>query len=163
MKELRDTPKVSHPDMLRICWDLTEKRVILTYHMFCKRLQQHRGDGNPPWLPNFPAFSTAMESSGHNWCNCSEAQPITAASGHPPWPYPNSTSSDRRTAGLGGGDRGLFPRLRHPRPTLLPELHRPRHHLPWSRLLHLTVRQGNRAVKTQRNDWKRAVTTLQST
>lgn len=30
--------------MLRICWDLTEKRVILTYHMFCKRLQQHRGE-----------------------------------------------------------------------------------------------------------------------
>lgn len=163
IKELRYALKVSHPDMLRICWDLTEKRVILTYHMFCKRLQQHRGEPGmeihlgcrisplslQQWSP--------IDRTGVNPANLSPSQQPQGS--QPSFTGAPSEAKAGRRAGLGGGTKGPSQALP---PTPLPELHRSSCHLPWSPFLHLTVGQGKRAVKTLRNGWKQAITTLQS-
>ena len=127
--------------------------------------QRGAGDGNPPWLPNFPAFSKAMEPNRQNWCKSSKPHPIAAASGHPPQLHLSPIRSKGRggeESWAGWGDPGFSPGFATHASTLLSELHRPWCHLPWSRFLHLTVGQGNRAVKTLRKDWKRAVIILQS-
>lgn len=107
--------------------------------------QRGARDGNPPWLPNFPAFSKAMESDGQKGRKCSTSHPVAAASGtHPAGPQPHR--EPRR-----GGDRG------HPstrcQSCIVLGVTSPG----------VTVGRGKRAVKNLRNDWKRAVATFEAT
>lgn len=58
IKELRDTLKVTHPDMLRICWDLTEKGCFL--HTICSANACNNTEGSRGWkstlAAEFPCF-----------------------------------------------------------------------------------------------------------
>lgn len=151
--------------MLRICWDLTEKRVILTYHMFCKRLQQHRGEPRMEIHLGCRISSLSLkrrsptDKAGINPANLTPPQ-------QPQGTCPSSTQAPSgakaEVSWAGWGDPGLSPDFATHPGTPLSELHHPWCHLPWSQFLHLTVGKSNRAVKTLRNNWEQAVTTLQS-
>lgn len=61
-------------------------------------------------------------------------------------PAPSGVKAGKR-AGTARGTKGSSPGFAVHPSTPLPELHPPRSQLPWSRFLHLTVGQGNRAAK----------------
>lgn len=53
IEELRDALKVTHPDMLRICWDLTEKGCFL--HTICSVNACNNTEGSRRWKSTLAA------------------------------------------------------------------------------------------------------------